>query len=51
MDFIRETMANANEEEQELIRKDIAKLVAEEALDRGSLDNITVLVLWINNTC
>ena len=51
VDFIRDTMTNAKEEERELVRKDVAKMVAEEALDRGSLDNITVLVMWINDRC
>lgn len=51
VDFIRDTMTNAKEEERELVRKDLAKMVAEEALDRGSLDNITVLVMWINDRC
>ena len=32
------------------LRHDIAKYVAEEALRRGTADNVTVLILWIKNS-
>ena len=44
--FIHEELANTKPEDHQYLRKNIAKLVADEALKRGTLDNITVLVLW-----
>lgn len=47
--YVHDTLTLSTIEEQETIRKDMAKYLAEAALDRGSLDNITVIILWLNN--
>ena len=46
--FVNEMIDNTPPEDRQEIQRDIAKHVVEEALIRGSNDNITVLVLWIN---
>eukprot|EP00571_Detonula_confervacea_P001428 CAMPEP_0172323268 /NCGR_PEP_ID=MMETSP1058-20130122/48289_1 /TAXON_ID=83371 /ORGANISM="Detonula confervacea, Strain CCMP 353" /LENGTH=398 /DNA_ID=CAMNT_0013039225 /DNA_START=173 /DNA_END=1369 /DNA_ORIENTATION=+ len=46
--FIHEMMDSTHPEHRHELRRDIAKYVVAEALKRGSNDNITVLVLWIN---
>jgi len=46
--FIHEKLANAQEGDREILRNDMATIVAEEALERGTSDNITVLIIWIN---
>ena len=45
--FIHEKIDDASIEQSEYIRKNMAKFVVEEALGLGTLDNITVLILWI----
>ena len=45
--LIHEKMDNASCEQSEYIRKNMAKFVVEEALELGTLDNVTVLILWI----
>ncbi|KAL7525645.1 hypothetical protein ACHAXR_001096 [Thalassiosira sp. AJA248-18] len=46
--FIHEMMDGTPPEHRHELQRDIAKYVVKEALKRGSNDNITVLVLWIN---
>ena len=48
--FIHDLMESTTQSERrQELRHDIAKYVAEEALRRGTADNVTVLVLWLNN--
>jgi serine/threonine protein phosphatase PrpC len=48
--FVHDLMdRTTNPERRQELRHDIAKYVAEEALRRGTTDNVTVLVLWLNN--
>ena len=49
--FIHDTIELSTMAEREIIREQMAKYVGEAALARGSLDNITVVVLWINKKC
>ncbi|KAL3804899.1 hypothetical protein HJC23_006671 [Cyclotella cryptica] len=44
--FIHEQLTKTKPEDHQYLRKNIARLVADEALKRGTLDNVTVLVLW-----
>lgn len=44
--FIHEELTNTKPEDHQYIRENIARFVADEALKRGTLDNITVMVLW-----
>jgi hypothetical protein len=47
--FIQEKITNTDVKSRELLQKNMAMFVAEEALERGTMDNITVLIVWINN--
>ncbi|KAL7490150.1 hypothetical protein ACHAW6_015898 [Cyclotella cf. meneghiniana] len=44
--FIHEELTNTKPEDHQYLRENIARFVADEALKRGTLDNITVMVLW-----
>eukprot|EP00584_Thalassiosira_punctigera_P024713 CAMPEP_0172554438 /NCGR_PEP_ID=MMETSP1067-20121228/54538_1 /TAXON_ID=265564 ORGANISM="Thalassiosira punctigera, Strain Tpunct2005C2" /NCGR_SAMPLE_ID=MMETSP1067 /ASSEMBLY_ACC=CAM_ASM_000444 /LENGTH=383 /DNA_ID=CAMNT_0013342807 /DNA_START=13 /DNA_END=1164 /DNA_ORIENTATION=+ len=46
--FVNEMIDNTPPTQRHEIKRDVAKYVVEEAAHRGSSDNITVLVLWIN---
>mmetsp|Transcript_43851 Transcript_43851/g.74858 ORF Transcript_43851/g.74858 Transcript_43851/m.74858 type:complete len:372 (-) Transcript_43851:208-1323(-) len=46
--FVDEMLDSTPPERRNEMQHDIAKHVVEEALKRGSNDNITVLILWIN---
>lgn len=46
--FVHGIMDSAPQEHRQELQHDIAKYVVEEALKRGSSDNITVVVLWVN---
>jgi protein phosphatase 1L len=48
--FIHDLMESTTQaERRQELQHDVAKYVAEEALRRGTADNVTVLVLWLNN--
>jgi serine/threonine protein phosphatase PrpC len=44
---VHEILAIATLEGRESVRRDMAKFVGDEALERGSLDNITVIIIWL----
>lgn len=46
--FIHQQVVTTPPHNHQFLQKNIGKIVADEALKRGSFDNITVLVLWIN---
>lgn len=51
VDFIHGILENSpleNEDDVIKLRKNMAKMVVEEALRKGTFDNVTVLVLWLN---
>ncbi|KAL7552755.1 hypothetical protein ACHAWF_015993 [Thalassiosira exigua] len=48
VNFIHDTMDGARSIDRHALKRDVAKYLVEEALQRGSSDNITVLILWIN---
>ncbi|KAL7464075.1 hypothetical protein ACHAXS_004414 [Conticribra weissflogii] len=51
VNFIHEVLEATdldNQEKRNDARKTMARIVVEEALRRGSFDNVTVLVLWLN---
>jgi serine/threonine protein phosphatase PrpC len=48
VDFVHETLCTDTETDSQLERrKNMARIVANEALERGSADNVCVLVLWL----
>ena len=47
--FIHKMVDSAHADERNVIQHDIASYVVEEALRRGTNDNVTVLVVWLNN--
>lgn len=56
VDFVQETLANSSGEhltvedsELTVDREQIAKIVANEALERGSADNVCVIVVWLKD--
>jgi serine/threonine protein phosphatase PrpC len=44
---VHERLAIATLEGRESVRRDMAKFVGDEALERGSSDNITVIIIWL----
>lgn len=47
--FIHEMIDSTQPENLHELRRDIAKHVVDEALKRGTSDNVTVLIVWIND--
>jgi serine/threonine protein phosphatase PrpC len=51
VDYVQEVLNSESKEFSQLDkRKEMAKIVASEALERGSADNVCVLVLWLQNS-
>lgn len=48
VEFVHEIVDSTPPEHRRELRREIAKYVVEEALQRGTSDNVTVVVLWIN---
>jgi serine/threonine protein phosphatase PrpC len=46
--FVHQVLDSTPTEYQDETRRNIAKAVTEEALRRGSGDNVTVLVIWLH---
>ena len=47
--FVTDLLNRTHTDHQERIRQDMARYVVEEALRRGTGDNVTVLILWLND--
>ena len=46
--FVHEVLDSTPSEYRDESRRNIAKALTEEALKRGSSDNVTVLVIWLH---